>query len=386
MAINITADPIIVTTTQGGALTQWSPTVPWQTGQRDTSLDQTFDCYDDDRLGNSDGGVLVVTLSILGTWINQNIDDISSTDTITLSILGDFVEGVVVDSSPIVVTLSFKDADVLTENFKKNFVKWSRVGSLIFTIDRDNIAGEMPLDWQGWVYAVKKLGNSAVAYGENGVSILTKAGKFYSLNTIYRVGLKSKHAVAGNDSAHFFIDNKGRLFSLGESLRKLDYSEYLSPMGNNLVMSYDDENDFIYICDGGLGYIYSVRDESLGSGPVNVTGISSQGGTLYVASPATITTPPFQICTDIYDFGTRKLKTVNSLEIGTNLTETLYSSIDYRNDKSSAFSQTLWWPVNEKGSIHRNCCAREFRFRFKTNNYEYFEMDYININGEIHTH
>ena len=121
------------------------------------------------------------------------------------------------------------------------------------------------------------------------------------------------------------------------------------------VMSYDAENELVYICDGTLGYVYSPRDKSLGSGPINITGVSSQGGTLYVVSPATILMPDFENCTDIYDFGTRKLKTVFSLEYGTDVEAIMQAKIDYRLDKAVEFSQTSWHDVDEKGFANITC-------------------------------
>jgi len=122
---------------------------------------------------------------------------------------------------------------------KKNWLKWSDVGSVNFTIGRSNVAGERPLDWNGFIYSVKKLRNKVVAYGENGVSFLTPAGGAYGLDTIYRVGLKGKHAVTGDDSKHFFVDNSGQLWKVSAELELLDYSEYLSSLNASIVMSYD---------------------------------------------------------------------------------------------------------------------------------------------------
>lgn len=357
---------------------------------RNPALDLTFDCYGDDRLGE-DQGVLVLTTSILGTWINKTI--VVSPIEITLSISGTFVESVVITASPILVTL-----DLLTGAFvfdgisyvpfasgvKSNWVKWSNIGNLDFTIGKDNVAGERPLDWKGNIYAIKKLGIKAVAYGENGVSFLLPVGTAYGLDTFYRIGLKSKHAVAGDDTKHFFIDKAGQLWKVGESLEKFDYSEYLSLMNNNLVMSYDNLNNLVYICDGSIGYVFNPVTKSLGRCQPNITGIASQGGVLYVSSPATIVADPFEICTDTYDMGVRKNKTIFSLDFGTDLTTGLYASIDYRRDIDGVFATTPWYLVSPKGTVHIIAFGQEFRIRAKTLTYSYFELDYIKINGVIH--
>jgi hypothetical protein len=277
------------------------------------------------------------------------------------------------------------EGEILLENPYLNWVKWSNIGELNFDIGRDNVAGERPMDWRGWVYAIKKLNNRVVVYGANGITVMTPSGVHWGMNTIYRIGLKNKEAITGNDQIHFFIDSKDQLFSLGESLQKLDYSEYLSDM-TNPVMSYDIESNLVYICDGTYGFVYSPEDKSFGSGPVNITGMGTLNGSLYVVSPATIITPKFNLCTDIYDLGTRKNKTIFELEFGVNMAVPFKAAIDYRADFHGSFTTTQWHDVIENGSVFITAIGREFRFRAKSLAWESFEISYINVNGIVHAH
>lgn len=374
----IVADPIVITISHVAILSQWP------SGPKNPDLDIEFDCSGRDRFGNQGQGIPVYTVGVEGVWLNKNI--VADPINVVASQVGGLVSGVLLHPDPIVVTIGLKDPGILTETSRTNWVKWSDIGSLDFAIDKTNVAGERPLDWKGWIYDIRKMGDRVVVYGENGISILVPAETAYGLQTLHRVGLKGKCAVAGNDSVHFFLDNLGQLWKYGEEMEKLDYSEYLFDLGSNVVLSWDAASQLLYICDGSQGFIYSVGSASLGRGPVNITGVSSQTGTLFVAAPEAISMPPFGICTDIYDFGTRRIKTITSFELGINLSETLYASIDYRDNKRFAFSRTLWYPVKENGSVFITCCGREFRFRFKTDNYELFELDYIKINGITHEH
>lgn len=364
---------------------------------KDPALDLTFDCSLRDSAGNLDRGVLIVSPTLLGEWGNTEQSSDAFVATVTLH--GTYGGGIIAEGLfSLTVTLKPNDDYIpFASPVKENWIKWSNIGSLDFTIWKDNIAGERPLDWKGLIYSVKKLGNKVVAYGENGVSILIPAGNTYGLHTVHRIGLKGKQAVAGNSSIQFFVDTEGRLFILGEMAmksslfessmypKKLDYSEYLSGM-SDLVLSWDEENSLLYICDGASGYVYSPQDNSLGAGPVNITGIESQGGTLYVVSPAAITTPPFEICTDIYDFGTHKYKTIHELEFGINVTGTLQAAIDYRDDYTADFIQTSWTLVSTRGTVFITALGREFRFKAKISPYEYLELDYIKIKGIVHDH
>ncbi len=354
--------------------------------------DVIFYCSYTDVHGNKDAGIPVVACSIHGTWINWSIQ--SSPFIVTTGQHGGWPGTFFVTDSVMTVTLGWKaDKDgygyFLTELFKKNWAQWSDIGEMNFTIGKGHEAGRKVMEWSGWVWGIRKLGNRAIAYGENGVTALfpdPNDPKDYGSDEIYRVGLKGKHAVCGDDNAHFFIDNKGQMFGLAEGLTLLDYSEYLSPMAANLVMSYDIESGLIYICDGSLGYVYSTRTGSLGEGPVNITGIYSQGGTLYVVAPADITIDPFEICTGIYDEGTRNSKSIHSLEIATDLTATLSAAIDHRLDKSAAFETTKWQTVDARGMVPIPVYCQEYRIRIKSSVYEYFEIDRIVVNRTINAH
>ena len=375
--INITifAEPIEIIVTQRPSVFS-----SWPAADRDPALDQTFDCHGSDQYGNWDQGVLDLAVSLEGSWLNLTIfaDPIE----ISVSPEGSYVGGILIDSDPIDIAVSIHSYGAIVEMIKNSWLKWSDIGHLDFTIDKTNVAGERPLDWRGWIYAIKKLGNKVIAYGENGVSALIPSGNAYGLNTIYRIGLKSKQAVAGDESTHYFIDNKGQLWSLGEGLAKLDYSEYLSALGSP-VLSWDAANSLLYICDGILGFIYSADSGSLGGGPVNITGIDSQGGNLYVVSSGVIAIPIFKICTDILDAGTRRGKNIHFLEIGTDLAGTLQAAIDYRLDQAADFITTPWQAVDRRGIIYIPCHTKEFRIRVKMDSYEYAELDYITVNGEI---
>uniref|UniRef100_A0A6M3KQT6 Uncharacterized protein n=1 Tax=viral metagenome TaxID=1070528 RepID=A0A6M3KQT6_9ZZZZ len=390
MNIWLTADPIVVATSTYGSLSHNPAAV------RNTALDIVFDCR---RLGN-DGlpvGIISLAVTILGTWLNKRI--VASPIEITTSILGTMLPAKMLSTTALLlVTVSISpNADMITEGVKKNWVKWSNIGNLDFTVWKDNIAGERPLDWKGWVYDVKKLGNKVVVYGQNGVSLLAPSGSTYGLLSVHRVGLKGRQAVAGNEKVQFFVDSTGRLYSIGETVMKaslfetsiypnlLDYSEYLVGMGD-LVLSWDEVNNLLYICDGISGYVYSADSKSLGSGPINVTGVGGQSGTAYIAASGTIANPVFEICTDIYDMGSRKNKTISSIELGTDVTGDLWASIDYRLDKADAFSSLSWHRVNPSGISPIPCFGLEFRFRVKRTTYAYFELDYIKVNGVIHNY
>lgn len=375
MPITINADPIIITAEPLASPAFGEPFV------RHPELDITFNCRMSYGDGIFDVGIITITTTPVGAlgfviiWPDPIL--------ITATQLGTDVAGYVTTDTIISITLGWSDIDVLTELFKKNWIKWSKIGSMDFTIGRDNIAGERPLDWKGWVYEIKKLGNRVAVYGENGVSLLTPSNNAFGLSTVHRLGLKGKQAIAGDETTHYFIDKEGTLWSLGEGLTRLDYSEYLVDL-TNPVLSWDLENRLLYICDGVRGFVYSPEDKSLGKGPSTITGIGYQEGTAYIASSITIVTPTFEVWTDTYDMGTRKGKGIESLEFGIDLTIDLKAAVRYRLDKSASFRQTEWQTLNSEGVAYIQCYGQEFQFGVKADSYQYFEPDYIKVNGRVY--
>lgn len=373
MSINVTATPIEISTGLYATRSQY----PY--AEINSALDLEFNCQFDDKHTE----IIIITTSMTGEWFNRTV--MADPIVVTSSQHGGYVDGFLHVSDPLTITCNFISPDVILEFSKKNWVKWSDIGNLDFTINRTNVAGERPLDWSGWVYALKKLGNKVIAYGQSGVSILKASERHYGLMTVLNLGLHSSGAITGTDEVHYFIDSKGQMWMLQEGLKLLDYSEFFSSMGD-LVMSYDVENRLIYICDGTHGYIYSVDNESLGAGPVDVTGVGIREGASYVTAATDVVIPPFEICTDVFDMGTRKFKTIRGIEVGVDLTETMEASIDYRISKNAGFSSIGWHLVTPAGLATMYCYGLEFRFRLRVLTYEYFELDYLKINGMIHNY
>jgi len=344
-----------------------------------------------------------VTVDLLGIWLNKRIvasplrvevgfSKPASTADPTSAAPG-LVKSFSIVASPLQVLVGFNPAlsvspspVFVTSTTRANWVKWSTIGALDFTILKDNLAGERPLDWKGKVHALKKLGNKVVAYGENGISILTPAGNAFGLETIARIGLKSKQAVAGTDSVQYLLDKHSQLWELSQGLTFLDYSEYLSELGSAPVLSYDPHERLLYLCDGTKGFVYDPATKSLGRGPVNVTGIGVQDGTKYVTAPAAIAMPLLAVTTDIYDFGTRRAKTIQSIEVGIDTAATIQIAIEYRQKIASAFASTSFYTIDNRGVKPIGCYGYEFRFLLKSLAASWGHLDYLKVNGHVHDH
>jgi hypothetical protein len=330
-------------------------------------------------------GLLVAPCTISGT---KSVQLYGAILTGTGTISGDFIEaGVYTDTLTAEGTIS---GSLLLLNLRSNFVQWSKFGTVDFTKDKSNRSGDIPLDWKGYVWKILVLNGAPVAYGENGVSLMTKLstkyGFTYGYKTIYNIGLKGKGAAVGSkdNMVNYFIDKDSQLWKLSDKLELLDYSEFLGSLtGSKIAMSIDENNGFIYICDGTYGFIYNTRTGSMVSGPVNVSGIGVRDGSSYIVAPATIAIPSFEKWTDIHDMRTRKTKTIEAIEVGVDLSIAMQASVEWRMDKATAFSRLSWVYVSPKGLAHLFCTGVEFRFGLRTSTSGDFEIDHLNIIGVI---
>jgi hypothetical protein len=232
-------------------------------------------------------------------------------------------------------------------------------------------------------------GADIIVYGRNGVYKLIPSNTAFGQRSLLTVGLKSKLAVVDIGptvgGTHYFVDALGRLWKFAEGLELLDYREWLSGLGT-VALSFNADTRLLYICDGTTGYVYNVDTGSMGKGPATVTGVQVQGSTLYVVQSGTMTIANFQIVTDITDLGSRKGKSITSLEVGVDTTLTLQGAVEYRLKKQSAFSTTNWYTIDSRGQVFIPCFGYEFRFKIKATAAGWFHLDSLKVNGWHHAH
>lgn len=386
MAIDITADPIAISdkvTIQG----VYSHTPK---AARNPDLDLTYDCLGPDRFGVYNQGVLSFSPEISGSWLNILISpDPIAFDT---SISGTWVQGVVIDVSdssygPLAFNFTLPDLgsanDITIEPSKVSWIKWSKIGRLDFTIDQTNSAGERPMEWSGTINDIRKLNNQVIVYGSNGIAIMKPVKNTFAYRIISKIGTKGKNAQCGNEDKHWFINTQGDFYELSEGLTKLGYKEFFTSL-DNPVLSLDEKNELLYICDGISGYVYSYKDNSLGTGPSNITGYGYKDGVEYITAPGAITIPTISFTTNTYDFGTRKEKTIQNIEISTNVSKVMSAAINYRVANNSSFVSTPWVNFTQRGIAYLPCYGIEFQFKFLMAEYESFSIDQFKVNGIIH--
>lgn len=282
------------------------------------------------------------------------------------------------------LSLRFARAGVVLSVAKTNWVQWSKIGSFDFTQDHSNVAGERMMEWSGDIYAIHKLGSGVVIYGANGISMMKPKDVFWDYKTVFTKGTKGKHAQINlKDQEHYFVDTEGYLWALGEGFKRLGYREFLSTLVSP-VISYDEKNELLYLCDGTRGFIYSLTDGCLTKGPVNITGCIYRNSTQVFTAPATVADVAVSFTTGIFDFESRKEKTIFNLEVATAVNQTIEVAIEYRTNLSSTFVSTPWKAITHRGIAYLPCYGIEFKFKFRMATKAAMRIDYFKINGVLH--
>lgn len=350
---------------------------------RNPAFDTVFNCLNYDKYGVIGVGILKIYPEITGEF-----KSITATDC-TLDLGGILIEGSIITSTPQSGdALDFSSHIGITGDYIPGTgifakIKWSNIGEFNFDIDRKNVAGDMPLGWRGEVYNILKLGSDLMIYGSGGISKITPKENVFSKKTISLLGVVSEWSVVGNDFEHFFIDGKSRLCRVSDRVEILGYEEFLEPM-DSPVMVLDEVNRLVFICDGTYGYVYGIDTKSLGSGPVNITGVGYSNFETYVASSNVISMPAFQIVTNVLDCMTRKNKTIHMIEVGTSLGHDLEASIQFNTGINDSFVDIGWHKITPEGTLNLRCFGKEFKIGIRSQANDQFKINWIKITGIIH--
>lgn len=349
--------------------------------ETDPSLNKYFNCAGKDEDGVDGKGWLEFGLVLSGDLAETFFTADALDFAFGLTAIGG--DGEVVSAT----TLSF--AYALSADFSKleaqaAWIYWSEIGSLDFDVTRSNVAGRMPIAHAGFVYDLRKLQQSVVAYCANGVVQMVPRENVWGQTRLSGLGSAGRFSQTGTDLQHWYVDRAGDLWQVStEGLKKLGYSEYLGGL-TSPVLTYDESNQLLYLCDGTTGYVYSTEYVCLAGGPPNITGVSVFSGETFTYAPEAVVVPAASFSTSVLDFGTRKEKTLFNIEIGADLDSAVTGYVSYRVDKAAAFVDTPEVTFTPRGIAYIPCYGIEFVLHLSVAEREDFTLDWFKVNGVIH--
>jgi len=253
-------------------------------------------------------------------------------------------------------------------------VAWSGIGhsSPVFSHGNDHSAGMLRLPWdfndKGFVYKVLPLSNKVKVYGDRGICDLipftVEPVVGFGFGNVIYTGLVGPTAVAGNENKHCFIDRNYNLWlSTPEGDKNLGYKKHMETLINGqIIISYDPVNDRFYISDGVKCYV--LTQFGLYSTHQLPTSVCDHNGTLF-GFILTGADNNIRLTTSDIDFKYQSLKSIESLEWAVNADFTLFSSIHYRYDYLTDYTEAQPVELNDRGIATRKITARDFRFQLE---------------------
>ena len=281
-------------------------------------------------------------------------------------------------------------------SFGSNFVWWSSVSGEdvlypFFNSVLDDqakldllIRGEsdfLPMEWDGTILALKELGDGVMVYGSGGISYLYPSPDFktYGARTLANFGIASRGSVSGDASGHVFMDANGGLWRIGADLaiQKLGYDNVLSGMvGESITMSYNPQKGDHYISDNDECYV--LTPSGLGEVPSLITSCFISGGT-FVGIRSNLTDNDFRLTTNVFDLGSRSVKSIYGIEIGSDVPTSLSARIGYRLKGSSSLLYSAWKVFNDVGFTLIQESGVEFVIEITATDHTAISIDYINV-------
>lgn len=260
-----------------------------------------------------------------------------------------------------------------------NSVVWSEVNQFSFTPSRTNVAGYAPnMPWNGVVMKVRKLGDSVMVYGDNGIAMLRPVENMFGVVKVANYGIAGYGAVGGNDQVHVAVCSDGYLRRFTQDgITTLGYKEFMSLMtAANIAVSYEPVDNEFYISDGVYGYLLTTS--GLCQIYQLVTSIAQYSGVGYGIYDEDTDNKEWRVVTDVIDAGFRSMKGVTNIELGYQGDEEAYVAVDYRYDKTDSFTRSGWFLTNPEGWAAPQFTAPEVRLCAKSAGYDSAYLDYIN--------
>lgn len=246
--------------------------------------------------------------------------------------------------------------------------------------------GFMPMEFNGAVVRIMPMEDAVVVFGEDGTCIMPYVPEMTTFGK-YRANvpaIQQRGACAVSNSKLIFIDNANELWQFGrEGFQNVGYSEYLATITDGIInIIYDESEDNFYITGEDACFCYNDYGMSqvgrVLTGFVNGFG-TPRVGTYLELGDAGAEDPEFLCVSNVFDGGTRAVKTLMQIEVGltSGSMDTVTVAVDYRYKHNTAFSRTAFVPINAEGFAQLPVSGLEFRVVVRSTDYANTVLDYV---------
>lgn len=288
----------------------------------------------------------------------------------------------IADQQKFVYTPSTRGNVVFWTTIGGGDLEWSLVASKIpddwLSYLKQGTSGFMPMPFQGTVFHVKQLGDNLIAYGADGVAIMTpmiEPQPGFGVRPLGNIGVASRGAVGGDERKHLFIDPSGVLWEAsGGDIKRLGYQEYLADLlGSHIIISYNKEDEEFYISNGIKAFVYK---DGLTAVEVMTTGTHFiQGGQVGLKLG---TQGKSVMTTHTFDMGVRSIKHIGVVEVahtGLSDVEVMVKS-SFNSDSVAA---NRWVPCNSLGVAYPTQSGVDFQVSVRGTATDLAKIDLVTV-------
>jgi hypothetical protein len=266
------------------------------------------------------------------------------------------------------------------------FIQWSKIGVMDFTIDESNIAGKLPLPLDGFVLSIQQIksSNTIIVGTENGIFSLKPNGIYYVHEKILNEGLLCKTAAISTLHGVFFISNKKELWQAStQGLRKIGYRDLLRD--DEYKMEYLPEKNLVLIISTISTYLLNVQEISMSmSNYISRGTYFSDKKINSILSPIMPTTDGFYAAIGYYDFGTRKAKTIHTIEMESEQAQQVDVMLSFKVNEQANYTGSIWKTFGPNGKVAYAAYGTDFIINVRSSKFiPDFNLEDIKIHGRI---
>lgn len=256
------------------------------------------------------------------------------------------------------VTSVWKDCD-------ETYYVWSKIGEMDFIPDRRNTSGYRRCPFGGEVFHTRRLGDNVIGYSSKGITLMNpvvEPAPSFGFVELDDVGLANQGAMNGNLRRQVYVGEDRVVREVTkEGVKELGYYDYMSRLGDTIIVSYDPGDKDFYIGDEEKTYLLSPN--GLTEIPQHPSAVWRRGGVTYCV-PDSVDPYKALITTNVFDMGYRGQKTVFSIESDLLSVERAEAAADYAKDLTS-HGTTVFKPLNKQGIASLVVTGNAFKFHLR---------------------
>ena len=249
---------------------------------------------------------------------------------------------------------------------------------------RQNLAGYIPMPWEGNVQRVEPFQDKIVVYGDNGVTALKLLStelvpSTYGLLHLSSDGIKEQAAMTDNNqkevgTEHYFIDTEGYVVAIDENMKveRIGYKE-LFASASDIRLSYNPVREQVFFkVSSVLTYILSKQGMTAIS--AGIDSLAYRMDTLLIHSVAAIAQTNLTLSTDVINFNTFGLKALEWVSFNVDCPDDIYVTVRYRDSVQDSYSSARRKQLNSSGVCRLGVRGVDFILDFDIPNYTSIQL------------